>query len=246
MIEVWPNLITLITFWTSFPKSKQPTCKSYGNICDAVQDPFMISKLTFFSFVCGLVKPYLKVFQSDHPMVPFIYSEVKSVIKSLLSLIVKPSIIEKSKTATDLKNINLSSEENLLPIKDVEMGFGVKNELKELIKKDNVSAKDVRKFFDESRSVICGIVIKLFERGPISCKMVRFTTVFDPAVFLTLDKSPLQKLLKGLLVSLMDHKILSSSQCDSVVVEFNNFYDNNFIMLRSFFEDFNEATDRFG
>ena len=95
----------------------------------------MISKVTFFSFVCGLVKPYLKVFQSDGLMVLFIYSEVKSVIKSLLSLIVKP-INEKSKTATDLKNTNLSSEENLLPIKDVEMAFGVKNELKELIKKE--------------------------------------------------------------------------------------------------------------
>ena len=68
------------------------------------------------------------------------------MIKSLLSLIVKPSIIEKSKTATDLKNINLSSEENLLLIKDVKLGFGVKNELNELIKKDNVSGKDVRKF----------------------------------------------------------------------------------------------------
>ena len=87
----------------------------------------MISKLTIFSFVSGLVKPYLKVFQSDHPMVPFIYSEVKSVI-----------IMEKSKTATDLKNINISSGENLLLIKDAEMGFGVKNGLNELIKKDNV------------------------------------------------------------------------------------------------------------
>ena len=57
MIEVWPNLIKLINFWTSVPKSKQPTCKSYENVCDAVQDPFMISKLTFFSFVCGLVEP---------------------------------------------------------------------------------------------------------------------------------------------------------------------------------------------
>ena len=57
------------------------------------------------------------------------------MIKSLLSLIVKPSIIEKSKTATDMKNINLPSEENLPPIKDVEMGFGVKNKLKDLIKR---------------------------------------------------------------------------------------------------------------
>ena len=123
------------------------------------------------------------------------------------------------------------------------MGFGVKNELKELIKKDNVSAKDVRKFCEESRSVVSGIVIKLFERSPIFCKMVGFTTVFDPAVFLTLDKPPLQKRLKGLLVLLMDHKILSFSQCNSVVMEFNNFYGNNFIMLRSVLEDFIEATD---
>ena len=112
-----------------------------------------------------------------------------------------------------------------------------------MIKKDNVSAKDVRKFCEESRSVVSDIVIKLFERSPILCKMVRFSTVFGPAVFLTLDKPPLQKRLKGLLVSLMHHKILSS-QCDSVVVEHSNLYNNNFILLRSIFEDFNEATDR--
>ena len=104
------------------------------------------------------------------------------------------------------------------------MGFGVKNELKELIQKDNVSAKDVRKFCEESRSVICGIIIKLIERSPVLCKMVRFTTIFDPAVFLTLDKPPLQKRLKGLLVLLMGHKILSFSQRNSVVMEFNNFH----------------------
>ena len=103
-------------------------------------------------------------------MVSFIYSGVKSVITSLLTLIAKPSIIENSKNANNLKNNNLSSEENLLPIKDVEIRFGVKKEIKELIKKDNVSAKDIRKFFEKSRSsVICGIVIKLFERSPILC-----------------------------------------------------------------------------
>ena len=102
----WPS-----KHWTQIlNKSKQSTSKTCRNVCDAVKDPFTILKLMFFSFVCGLVEPYLKVFQSDRPVVPFIYSEVKSVIKSLLSLIVKPSIIEKSKSATDLKNVNLSSK----------------------------------------------------------------------------------------------------------------------------------------
>ena len=178
----------------------------------------------------NLIWKYFKVIAQWYWL---IYSEVKSVKKSLLSLIVKP-IMTISKTATDLKNINLWSEGNLLPIKDVEMGFGVKNELKELIKKDNVSAKDVRKFCEESRSVVSGIVIKLFERSPIFCKMVRFTTVFDPAVFLTLDKPPLQKRLKGLLLSLVDYKILSSSQCDSVVVELTIFMTITLLCLGLF------------
>ena len=50
--------------------------------------------------------------------------------------------------------------------------------------------------------------------------------------------------MQGLLVSLMDHKSLSSSQCDGVVMELNNLYDNNFIMLRCVFVDFNEVADR--
>ena len=56
----------------------------------------------------------------------FIYSLclIESVIKSLLSFIVKTPIIEKSKTAANLKNIDLSSEDNLLPIKEVEIGLG--------------------------------------------------------------------------------------------------------------------------
>ena len=60
-----------------------------------------------------------------------------------------------------------------------------------------------------------------------------FTTVFDPAAFLTADKPWLQKHLKSVLVSPTDHKILTFSQWDTVVLEFKNFYDNNFIMLSS-------------
>ena len=43
---------------TSLPKSKQPTSKSCKDVCDAMQDPFMILKLMFFSFVCGLAETY--------------------------------------------------------------------------------------------------------------------------------------------------------------------------------------------
>ena len=43
MIDVWPNLIKSINFWTSLPKSKYPICKSCENVCDAVKVPFEIN-----------------------------------------------------------------------------------------------------------------------------------------------------------------------------------------------------------
>ena len=39
MVEVWPHLIKIVNFWDSLQKSKQPSCKSYENICDGVRDP---------------------------------------------------------------------------------------------------------------------------------------------------------------------------------------------------------------
>ena len=146
MIEVWPHLIKIVNFWDSLQKSKQPSCKSYENI-HGVRDPLMIAKLNFFSFICGHVEPYLKKFQTDQPMVPFIYMELKSMMKSLISLV---------------KDIDLTKEENLLPNKDMELGFGVREELKKLIREDTVTKKDVRKFWEEAKSVIVQKVYILY------------------------------------------------------------------------------------
>ena len=127
LIEIWQNIKKLIQFWAKLPKSKQPTCKSYKNVKDAVEDPFVITKLTFFSFISRIVEPYLKMFQSDKPMVPFLYFELKSVIKSLMELIVKSEVLEECKTSSSLKSLDLSKGDNLLHPKNVELGFGVKD-----------------------------------------------------------------------------------------------------------------------
>ena len=52
------------------------------------------------------MEPYLKKFQTDQPMVPFIYTELKSMMKSLISLVIKPGVVDKCKTSHDLKDID--------------------------------------------------------------------------------------------------------------------------------------------
>ena len=125
MVEVWPNIKRIMEFWRSLPKYKQPTCKSYSKISDAVIDLFTEAKITFFSFICSIFEPYLNKYQCEKPMVPFVYVDLKSIATNLLQLTVKLEVLEKCKTAKELAEINLDEKGNFVPVNNVELGFGV-------------------------------------------------------------------------------------------------------------------------
>ena len=241
MLEVWPNMIQIVSFWDKLPKSKQPCCKSYLSIHDAVEDPLTVTKLTFFSFICVLLQPYLINFQSDKLMVPYLYTELKAIIKSLMELIVKPDLLDKCKNGAQLHRVDLTKEENLLPLKEINLGFGVTDKIKNLRKDDTASNAQIRAFVIDAQLKILG---QMFERSPILSSFVRFATVIDPAVILTLDKRALQNRMKGLLNELLSAKILSAFDCEEALSEFSTFYGKEFKKYCSTFEDFKEKEHR--
>ena len=63
LIKLWPNMIKVFDFWNSLCKSKRPFSKSYENTRKGIEEPLTDAKLHFFSFVAGLLQPFLKVFQ---------------------------------------------------------------------------------------------------------------------------------------------------------------------------------------
>ena len=108
LIEIRPNVVAVVKFWSGFCKSKKPKCKSFENVKQAVkEDPFIVAKLKFFSFICGLVEPYFRKYQTQKHMVPFMYHDLKEIVKSFLDFIVKPNVIESCSTAKSLMVIKL-------------------------------------------------------------------------------------------------------------------------------------------
>ena len=51
---------------------KKPSSKSYETVKKAIGDPFIVSKLRFFTYVTGLVEPFLTLFQTDSFYVPIL------------------------------------------------------------------------------------------------------------------------------------------------------------------------------
>ena len=103
LIKIWPNIVKLFKFWNGLPKSKQPKSKSYMNVKDVIGDVLYPAKLSFFSFVAGLMQPFLLHYQTDDPMIPFLHDDFFSLLFSLLQLIVTPDILDKIKAMSELK-----------------------------------------------------------------------------------------------------------------------------------------------
>ena len=82
----------------------------------------MTAKLHFFAFIATILKPFLVLFQTDNPMLPFMYDELSNVSKRLIALMYKKEKTDEAKAVSKamkedwLKNKNKQMEEFLIDI----------------------------------------------------------------------------------------------------------------------------------
>ena len=118
LLNIWSN-IKIYKYWKGLRKSAQPSCKSFQTVLESLEDTLTSAKSGFFGFVATHIEPFLVKYQTDQPMVPFLYDDLTSICRKLLELIVKPSLITDARTSSDLMQIDLSDSKNLLKVCDV-------------------------------------------------------------------------------------------------------------------------------
>ena len=87
--EIWPHITKVVRHWESLPKSRRPNSKSYDVAVKGAKDGLTVTKLSFFDFIAGLLKPYVTKYQTDQLIVLFLAKDLESMYKSLMSLILK-------------------------------------------------------------------------------------------------------------------------------------------------------------
>ena len=83
-----------MAYWESLSRSRHPQIKSYEQLVEYHSDPLVPAKLHFFSFSASIFEPYLTRFQTDAPMVPFMFDELSAIFKKLVGLIFKKDPID--------------------------------------------------------------------------------------------------------------------------------------------------------
>ena len=86
-LEVWESVVATVRYWESFCKSKKPkNNNSFDTVVIHYQDLLITAKLHFFAFIASILKPFLVLFQTDNPMLPFMYDELSKVSRHLIAL----------------------------------------------------------------------------------------------------------------------------------------------------------------
>ena len=238
LVQVWDNVQKMISFWEKIPNSRRPSSKSYLAVKESVEDLLIIAKLQFFSFVSSIVEPFLRKYQADKPMIPFVYFDLKDLVVKLLDIVVKSANIEKCKSGKQLKEIDLSNEANLISFGKINMGFAVEDVIKTLKLQDKVSVSQVKSFKEEARQFVISMLEKLFQRSSLGSVVLRSASVFNPAVMCELSKEKSQEHWKHLLKHLIALGIIAPNRCDQAMVEFKNFRENELKKMQQEFSDF--------
>ena len=211
-------------FWLSLPKRQQPSGRSFETVRLAIEDPLMTAKLSFFSYVASLLEPFLTKYQTNCPMVPYLYTDLTALFRSLMKVIVRDAVLEQCSSGYKLLQINIC-ESNLKSSKDFSIGFVAEGALRNLTKKDLLPKKAKDEFYESVVKCIKTMVGKLKERCPMDSAVVRNAVVFNPATVVNCRESSLVKKLKILLQHLVLLKLIPSRIADTIITQYSSMRD---------------------
>ena len=90
---MWVNICKIIDVWQKLAPSKRPKCKSYTTFVTAVNEQLATAKLQFFSFIAMTLQPFLELYQSDFPMIPYMF-DIINTVKTLMKLFIKADVVD--------------------------------------------------------------------------------------------------------------------------------------------------------
>jgi hypothetical protein len=213
-------------------KYTDPKTKSFSIVAENVNAHITPAKLAFFLSVANQLQPFLTKYQTDVPMLMFLFSDLNDTVKHLLERFVKQDVIKATK---DLSKLDVTKSENLCDYAKVDVGFSALKILKGLQAAKKISDRQVLDFRMECRSFLAGVVRKIMEKSPLKYQLVKNMTALDPRL---MAKSEQREQNKTKMRSVIQ-KVVEAGRCceqdvDEILRQYLNFIDSDAVHCTEF------------
>ena len=238
-IFIWKNVIKYINRVLSGPKKKIPKCASFNELSEAIKDPLVIAKLHFFVNVAKLLKPYLTLFQSEKPLVPFIGKELGKILKSIMERFLNKKVLPENQTLSSLFKVDIDELSVQLPLNKVYIGFSAKSELSEI----EIPSKTKDTFRMECIVTYKTLINKLRERSPLKFDFIRQICCLSPNYINSHPSSSIGK-FERVLTLMLEKNFFKGDECDELKSQYKDFISLSKLDYRNKFANYNVLTDR--
>jgi len=230
-IEIFPHVKKFCTH-----VKPKPNIQAFDTVQKTITDPFSEAKLHFFRTIADDFEPFLRRFQNDRPMFPFLYSFLLSLLNGVLKRFVKPEVLtDAGANFVRLKALDLKSDENLKMATQTDVGFGAKRAIP-----TNPKPMEKLNFYRQCQAFLCGVAQKIIERSPLQHPLVRGASALSPSTICDNTRIVCEKRFDIVLNSFLDKKLISVSEADSAKSEYADFISNSNVRTRLERYDLNE------
>ncbi|KAM8766754.1 uncharacterized protein AB9X84_005877 isoform 1-T1 [Acanthopagrus schlegelii] len=203
-LEVWPSIVKYVELVKS-KKVKNPGTSSFDSICEAQMDPLLLAKFHFFMAISRAFQPFLAKYQTDVPMMPFLWEDLENLIRNLLKRFIKRDALPL--TPFKLVRLDVMDQKLWLSPKEVDIGMGATAVIKELSgAKGRVSDLGVLQFRKDCQVVLSNICKKALDKCPLKYSVVHNMMCLDPKKMHSKPDDCLEK-IKALIQKFVQDKV---------------------------------------
>ena len=113
-----------------------------------MNDPLRVPKLQIFSFLAGVLQPFLKSYQTDEPVVPFLYNDIFSLLQQILQTVVKPDLLINCNYFGDLMKLDLDKKNTFMKLKDMNIGFSTISTITKVKETHQINNTQISSFYN--------------------------------------------------------------------------------------------------
>ena len=132
------------------------------------------------------------------------------------------TVMDKATSVAKLAKIDVSEKENLVPAKNVDIGFATRKVVNNLQAKKEASGRKNLEFQSQCLTFLQTLSTKLLERCPLQYPVVRYLTCLDPRYMAARPEQATNKMTQ-LLKKLLHLRQRRAEDCDAIIRQYKTF-----------------------
>ena len=202
-----------------------------------IKDPLAEAKLGWFVTFATPVEIFLKKYQTDKPMGPFLVTDLNYMLNSLAQKIVRSTFIDSS---TNVLELDLKKENILKSSKDIDFGCRAKTFIRELIKNAQITFEEIAAFKGKAKEGVI-VFIDSLKIKSLANDLARALSSLRPQLIINKQPEAVEQ-FEVVLSKLSKAKQMNENHSDILIDKFRKFATE--CATSESFKNFKESSEK--